>query len=80
MKISICVCTSCHVNGANRIYEQLNNLITANKLTNKVELKAFFCNGDCADGVFVTVDDRKYTLTTDIVDLFFNEQIKSKLL
>lgn len=79
MKISICVCTACHVKGANRIYQQLSDLIAANKLGSKVELKPAFCNDDCADGVYVTVDDRKYTLTTDIVDLFFNEQIKSKV-
>lgn len=79
MKISMCVCTACHVNGANRIFEQLKELIAANKLGSKVELSPMLCNGDCADGVSVTVDGRKYTLTTDIVDLFFNEQIKSKL-
>lgn len=79
MKISICVCTACHVNGAKEIVETLQNLIAEYHLGDRVELKASFCDGDCADGVFVTVDDRRFTVTPAIADLFFKEQVLSKL-
>ncbi len=79
MKISICVCTACHVKGAKEIVEKLQALVAENGLGDKVELKAAFCDGTCADGVDVTVDGKKFSVNPDIVDLFFKEQVLSKI-
>lgn len=79
MKISICVCTACHVNGAKDIVEKLQALIAENNLGDKVDLKASFCDGDCADGVFITVDEKKFSVTPEIVDLFFKDQVLAKI-
>ncbi len=79
MNISICVCTACHVNGAKDIVEKLQNLVAENNLGDKVELKASFCDGDCKDGVYVTVDGKGFSLTADKVEEFFKVNVIDKL-
>ena len=57
MKITVCIGSSCHVKGSRLVVEQLKNLISENKLEDKVELAGTFCLGQCQQGVCVTIDD-----------------------
>lgn len=57
IRVSICVGSSCHLKGSYQIIKLFEELIQAQKLENKVELKASFCLGRCTNGVSVDVDD-----------------------
>ena len=79
MKISICVCTACHVQGSKEVVEKLQKLVAENGLEEKVELSASFCSDKCADGVFVSVDWVEYNLQSGDVERFFQENILAKV-
>ena len=78
MKITVCIGSSCHIKGSREVVEQLQQLITDNNLTEKIELSGTFCMGKCQQGVCVTVDDAFYSVTPDTVDEFFNNNVIAK--
>ena len=43
MKLTVCIGSSCHVKGSKSVIEQLQKLIAANNLGDKVQLAATFC-------------------------------------
>ncbi len=57
MVITICVGSACHLKGSQQVIETLQHLVAEKKLENKVELKAGFCLGKCAEGVTIKADD-----------------------
>lgn len=59
--IDVCVCvgSSCHIKGSSAVVQKLKELIAARRLTEKVELRASFCMGECRDGVCIEVDGKK---------------------
>ena len=75
MKITVCIGSSCHIKGSRQVVEQLQYLIAANNLDDKVELGGTFCMGKCQLGVCVTVDDSFYSVTPENVEEFFVNQI-----
>ncbi|MBR4881336.1 MAG: (2Fe-2S) ferredoxin domain-containing protein [Clostridia bacterium] len=79
MKVTVCIGSSCHIKGSRQVVEQLQELISANALGNKVELGGTFCMGKCQQGVCVTVDDALYSVTPDNVNEFFEANIKGKV-
>lgn len=79
MKITVCIGSSCHIKGSRQVVEQLQYLISENKLGDKVELGGTFCMGKCQQGVCVTVDDTFYSVTPDTVADFFKESVLSKV-
>lgn len=79
MKITVCIGSSCHIKGSRQVVEQLQYLISENKLSDKVELGGTFCMGKCQQGVCVTVDDNFYSVTPDNVNEFFNENVLKKI-
>ncbi len=79
MKITVCIGSSCHIKGSRQVVEQLQYLISENKLGDKVELGGTFCMGKCQQGVCVTVDDNFYSVTPDSVNKFFNENVLEKV-
>ena len=78
MKVTVCIGSSCHIKGARRIVEKLQDLISENSLGDKVELAGTFCMGECQKGVCVTVDDAFHSVTPDTVEEFFENEIKAK--
>ena len=53
MKITVCIGSSCHIKGSRQVVEQLQYLISENKLGDKVELGGTFCMGKCQhNGLF----------------------------
>ena len=62
-----------------QIVEELQRLVAANNLKDKVELAGQFCMGNCQNGVCVTVGDEHFSLTPDDTQRFFEEQVLSKV-
>ena len=79
MKITVCIVSSCHIKGSRQVVEQLQYLISENKLGDKVELGGTFCMGKCQQGVCVTVDDNFYSVTPETVDEFFSKEVIAKV-
>ena len=79
MKITVCIGSSCHIKGSRQVVEQLQYLISENKLGEKVDLGGTFCMGKCQQGVCATVDDKFFSVTPETVNRFFEEEVKTKL-
>lgn len=79
VKITVCIGSSCHIKGSRQVVEQLQHLIAANGLGEKVELGGTFCMGKCQLGVCVTVNDTFHSVTPDGVKEFFENEILPKV-
>lgn len=79
MKVTVCIGSSCHIKGSRQVVEQLQDLIAANDLGNKVELGGTFCMGRCQEGVCVTVEDEFFSVIPDNVKEFFETNIKARV-
>ena len=79
MKITVCIGSSCHLKGSRQVVERLQHLITENGLEQSVELRGAFCLGKCEPGVSVTVDGKLFSVTPEIVDEFFEKEIKTNV-
>lgn len=78
MKIEICICTYCHLQGAREVVEKLQALVARHGLKDSVELAGTFCQNDAQDGVRVTVDGKAFTVKPADVDAFFRTEILGK--
>ena len=79
MVVTICIGSSCHLKGSREIITRLEQMISANGISDKVELTGSFCMGECAKGVCVKVDEELHSVTPATVEEFFNEQILGRL-
>ena len=76
MVIKICVGSSCHLKGSERIVELFQEAIAKNGLESAVTLSGSFCAGKCnRTGVTVTLEDEIYTgITPENFASFFNDK------
>ena len=79
MKVIICIGSSCHLKGSRQVVEKLQALVKENHLEDKVELGGTFCMGDCVNGVNVTVDGEKQSVSPDTTEEFFQKEILAKV-
>ena len=79
MKVTVCIGSSCHIKGSRQVVEELQRLIAANNLGDKVELSGTFCMGRCQEGVCVTVDDEFFSVSPDNVDEFFGKNVLARI-
>lgn len=79
LKVTICIGSSCHLKGSRQIVEELQRLVAASNIKDKVELAGQFCMGNCQNGVCVTVGEEHYSLKPDDTHRFFTEQVLSKI-
>lgn len=79
MKVIICIGSSCHLKGSRQVVEKLQALVKENHLEDKVELGGTFCMGDCVNGVNVTVDGEKHSVSPDTTEEFFLKEILAKV-
>lgn len=79
MKITVCIGSSCHLKGSRQIVEELQYLVAKNNLKEKVDLGGTFCMGDCKNGVCVTLDDKKFSLTPETTAEFFEKEVLAKV-
>jgi len=77
MIIQICVGSSCHLKGSEKLVGLFQNAIAENKLDAEITLAGSFCTGKCnREGVSITVDDTVYTgVTPETFNTFFSENI-----
>lgn len=81
MIIQICVGSSCHLKGSEKLVELFQAAIEENKIDGDVTLAGSFCTGKCnREGVTVTVDDDVYTgITPENFNTFFKDKVLKKL-
>lgn len=79
MKVTVCIGSSCHINGSRQVVEELQHLIADAGLEDKVELGGTFCMGRCQEGVCVTVDGEFHSVSPDNVKEFFEKEVKGKV-
>ena len=79
MKVTACIGSSCHIKGSRQVVEELQRLIAANNLGDKVELSGTFCMGRCQEGVCVTADDEFFSVSPDNVDEFFEKNVLARI-
>ena len=80
MVVQICVGSSCHLKGSQRIVELFQKSISENGLQDKIELKGSFCFGECANkGVTIKIDDKMIVgVTEENFNGIFEENILKK--
>ena len=77
MLIQICVGSSCHLKGSERIVELFQAAINEHHLQNEITLAGSFCTGKCNRiGVTVSVEDDVYTgITPENFNEFFHDKV-----
>ena len=77
MIVLICVGSSCHLKGSEKIVELFQKAISDNNLDNDVTLAGSFCTGKCNRiGVTVSVDDEIFPgITPENVNDFFTDKV-----
>lgn len=80
IKITICIGSSCHLKGSRQVIEKLQELIKDNDVQAEINLGGAFCMNKCQEkGVNVNVDGKHYSITPEMTEKFFEEEILSKL-
>jgi NADH:ubiquinone oxidoreductase subunit E len=59
--ISICLGSSCFVNGNHTLLKQVQLFIEQNHLGEYVDLKGSLCQNNCKNGPSITINDTTYT-------------------
>ncbi|MCR5725962.1 MAG: (2Fe-2S) ferredoxin domain-containing protein [Lachnospiraceae bacterium] len=77
MIVQICVGSSCHLRGSEKIIEKFQKAVSEFGLDNDVTLAGSFCTGKCNRvGVTVTVDNDIYTgITPENFSNFFRDKV-----
>ncbi|MDR2750335.1 MAG: NAD(P)H-dependent oxidoreductase subunit E [Clostridiales bacterium] len=75
MKVTVCIGSSCHLKGSRQVVEELQELVSVNKLKEKVELSGTFCLGRCQEGVCVKAGDKFFSVSPGTTKDFFNKEI-----
>ena len=81
MVVQICVGSSCHLKGSERLVGLFQNAIAERGLENEITLAGSFCAGKCnREGVTITVDDEIFVgVTPDNFNTFFEDKILNKI-
>ena len=79
LKVTICIGSSCHLKGSRQIVEELQRLVAAHDLKDRVELAGQFCMGNCQNGVCVTVQGEPFSLKPEDTAQFFTDQVLTRV-
>ena len=81
MNIQICVGSSCHLKGSEKVVELFQRAVEERGLADKITLAGSFCIGRCnREGVTVQVDDDIITgVKPETFENFFETEILQKL-
>ena len=76
ISLSVCIGTSCHLNGANNVAMSFQHLIEQYDLHDKVTVSAAFCMQTCSQtGVSVKINDEKFRINANEARTFFKEKV-----
>ncbi len=74
--LSVCIGTSCHLNGANNVVMSFQHLIEEYGLHDKVTVSAAFCMQSCSrSNVSVTVGEERFAVKAEEARAFFKEKV-----
>ena len=79
MRVTICIGSACHLKGSREIIQQMQELVKAHGVSDKVDLTGAFCSGNCVNGVCVTVDGTLHSLKPEDTNEFFEKEILGRL-
>jgi len=80
MKVTICIGSACHLKGSRDIIKEMQDLVAAKGVKDKVDLNGAFCSGNCVkEGVCVTVDGELFSLKPEDTQDFFQKEILGRL-
>lgn len=80
VEISVCIGTSCHLNGSYNVVQTFRQKIEELSLHDKIDIKADFCMKQCQKkGVSVTVDGENYQIDPMEASAFFQNTVMKKL-
>ena len=79
MKVTICIGSACHLKGSREIIKEMQELVAANGVKDKVDLNGAFCSGNCVNGVCLTIDGELFSLSPETTEDFFNKEIMGRL-
>ena len=76
INLSVCIGTSCHLNGANNVVMSFQHLIEEYDLHDKVLVTAAFCMQSCARGdVSVMIGEERFAVNANEARAFFREKV-----
>ncbi len=73
LEVYVCIGTSCHLRGGERVAEQLVSLVRELGLQDEVQIKGAFCLDHCSEGVTVKIGEK-------VVDGVRVTEVREKLL
>ena len=79
MKVTVCLGSSCHLKGSDRVVSRLEELIAEKGLSDRVELGGTFCIGKCLKGVCVLIDGKPCSVDPAETDAFFEAEILGRV-
>ncbi len=81
MIVQICVGSSCHLKGSEKIVEMFQQAIQEHELDNEITLAGCFCTGQCNRiGVTITVNDEVHCgIIPERFEEFFNDKVMKAL-
>ena len=65
--------------GSREIIKEMQDLVAARGLKDKVDLNGAFCSGNCVNGVCVTVDGTLFSVSPETTEAFFQKEIIGRL-
>ena len=80
MVITICIGSSCHLNGSRNVIQGLQKKIQENNLGSQIELNGSFCTGECEKGVCVKIDEELFSVSPETVDTFFTDEVLRRVI
>ena len=80
MTIQVCIGSVCHLKGSYDVIGQLEDLIEKNGLTEKLDIKAAFCLGNCVGAVCVKFNGEMYSVQPSNVGEFFENVVKKQVI
>ena len=77
--VKVCIGSACHLKGSYEIINILKKSIERDGNSDKVNVKASFCLGNCEGAVAVTYNDTMYSLQPATAEEFYNSVIKENI-
>jgi NADH:ubiquinone oxidoreductase subunit E len=76
VELTVCIGTSCHLRGAEKVIKTFQHLITSNRLEKKINLQGTFCMGKCSGKkVMVSINTNAYETSPEEAEGFFLTEV-----
>ncbi len=78
MEVVVCLGECCMEKGAHYVAGKLRELIRKSGHNDEIEMRGFFCLGNCKKAVCVRIDREYFSVSPKNVEEFFNKNIKTR--